>query len=84
MSDFELKFTGDEKALGDPELLKALCQKEVASFEAYVKASDPWFSDGLVKVERLAIAGYLYQKAKGRLDVQSGESDIPMEGKDGA
>lgn len=67
MSDFQMIFKGDPESLGNPELLKALCQKEVDIFEAYVKSADEWFEDGLVKIERNAIAGYLYQKAKGRL-----------------
>ena len=84
MTNCELTFQGDPEVLEDPERLKALCQKEVDRFEAYARANDPWFEDGLVKIERNAIAGYLYQKAKGHLDAQESNSSLPVERQDGA
>lgn len=84
MSVFDMSFRGDPKALEDPKLLKALCQKEVERFEDYVRKNDGWFTDGLVTIERYAIAGYLYQKAKGHFDASTGDDDLPTEGNDGS
>jgi hypothetical protein len=57
-----------DRAVKDPGYLRSLCQKEVSRFEQYVQAEDPQFKDGLSRFERLAIEGYLYQKARGHID----------------
>lgn len=85
MSDFRLKFEGDQEVLtGDPVQLRSLCQKEVQLFEDYVRRSDPQFRDGLARFERLAIEGYLYQKVKGHLDETTEADSLPTERPDGA
>jgi len=52
-----------------------LCQKEVDSFDQYLKqwgssypegSMERDFADGLAQWERTVVAGYLYQKALGR------------------
>lgn len=84
MTDFEMSFRGTKQQLENPDLLRSLCRKEVESFEAYVRANDPWFRDGLVRMERLAIEGYIYQKVKGHIDAFREGTDLPEEGKNGA
>lgn len=61
------KVTQEEVAAGgDP--LRALCRKEVARFDEYLKNYGGDYSDGLAKFERLAVEGYLYQKIRGHID----------------
>lgn len=60
-SDFSSAQEAAEK--GNPGPLRALCQKEVRAFETAVK-QHPDYADGLVKIERLAVEGYLYQKLR--------------------
>lgn len=55
------------------QVLRDLCQKEVESFDQYVRVVDPQFADGLSKWECRAIEGYLYQKLKGHIDAHSSE-----------
>jgi hypothetical protein len=84
MTDFAMTFSGSPEQLDDPELLKSLSRKEAERFEEYLKANDQWFPDGLVKIERDAVAGYIYQKAKGHIDAFHNNSDLPEERKDGS
>lgn len=79
MTNFEMTFTGSKEQLENPELLRSLCRNEVDNFEAYLRSSDPWFRDGLARFERLAIEGYIYQKAKGHIDAFQGGTDLPKE-----
>jgi hypothetical protein len=65
---FSMSVTADADKLSDPSYLRALCQNEVDRFNEYLRATDPQFKDGLAKFEKLAIEGYLYQKAKGHID----------------
>lgn len=84
MTNFELIFKGPPEQLEDSELLKALSRKEVERFNEYVMSEDPWFRDGgLSKSETMAIAGYIYQKAKGHVDAFHKDSSGDMEGQDG-
>jgi len=63
---------------GDPGPLRGLCQKETSRFEAMLR-QHPEYSDGLVKIERLAVEGYLYQKIRGHVDATSENSNHPLE-----
>ena len=66
----------DEKELlSGGDHLKDLCQKEVESFDQYLRqwgSAQPEgtmardYADGLAQWEKQAVAGYLYQKAMGR------------------
>jgi hypothetical protein len=65
LSDFESP--EEQEALGkggDP--LRALCQKEVESFDQFLRGWGGDYADGLVKWERAVVEGFLYQKALGR------------------
>jgi hypothetical protein len=54
------------------DLLRALCQKEVESFDQYLRrwgsesSEGRDYSDGLVRWEKAVVEGYLYQKLLGR------------------
>jgi len=39
----------------------------------------PDYADGLVKIERLAVEGYLYQKLRGHIDEKAAPSHLPKE-----
>lgn len=80
MTSFIMTFSGSQEQLEHPELLKALSRKEVERFEEYLRAADDWFPDGLVKIEREAIAGYIYQKTKGHIDAFHNKGNLPKEG----
>jgi hypothetical protein len=78
MVTFELKLSGEEteieEALKGGNLLRYLCQKEVESFDVYLKQFSREHSNigkdyesGLARFERDAIEGYLYQKLRGRV-----------------
>ena len=81
--DFRLTFDGDPSVLENPERLRSLCRKEVERFDEYLRRTDPQFKDGLARFERLAVEGYLYQKARGHLDASEEKSHLPVERKDG-
>jgi hypothetical protein len=68
-----LEGADQERLTRDPSYLRSLCQKEVSRFVDYVQHEDPQFRDGLAKFERLAIEGYLYQKARGHIDAFHGQ-----------
>ena len=51
---------------GKSDPLRALCQKELDNFASVVR-QHPDYSDGLVKIECLAVAGYLFQKLRGHV-----------------
>ena len=70
--EFDAAIAAAEKGVGEP--LRGLCRKEVERFETYLKKSDPWFADGLARVEKIAIEGYIYQKLRGHVDA------LPLEG----
>jgi hypothetical protein len=52
------------RSSGKSDPLRSLCQKEVEHFEQAV-TQHPDYADGLVKIERLAVMGYLVQKLLG-------------------
>jgi hypothetical protein len=84
MSDFRLSLEGDSSQVSqDPKVLRSLCQKEVSLFDNYLRRTDPQFSDGLSRFERLAVEGYIYQKARGHIDAQENPSNLPPERNDG-
>lgn len=62
----ELKSALDEASRGNAEPLRILCRNEVAAFESQVKLH-PEYRDGLVRIERLAVEGYLYQKLRNHI-----------------
>ena len=82
---FELPFTEAELSTAQAEAgrgnagpLRALCRKEVEAFEATMK-KHPDYADGLVKIERLAVEGYLYQKLRGHIDEKAATRNLPQE-----
>jgi hypothetical protein len=75
--------TDADPLVKSPGYLRSLCQKEVSRFEEYVRAEDPQFADGLSRFEKLAIEGYLYQKARGHVDAFHGKDLHHMERKNG-
>jgi hypothetical protein len=86
----ELPFSAEElepaleaAAQGNNGPLRALCQKEVERFDATARRN-PDYSDGLVRMERLAVEGYLYQKLRGHIDEEDSQGDLPQGGHDGA
>jgi len=84
MTDFRLTFEGDPTVLsGSPDQLRSLCRKEVDRFDEYLRRTDPQFRDGLARFERLAVEGYLYQKAKGHIDASEEKDHLPVERQDG-
>ena len=60
----EFKEALDAHQNGNPKLLRSLCQKEVEGFEAAIR-QHPDYQDGLVRIERRVVEGYLYQRLKG-------------------
>ena len=79
----ELKPAMEASGQGNKEPLKVLCQKEVDRFEQYIQRFDPQFSDGLVRIEKMAITGYLYQKLRGHLDAAMPDTAVHKERQDG-
>jgi hypothetical protein len=65
-SESELNSAKEESDKGNPSPLRALCRKEVEAFEASMMLH-PDYSDGLVKIEKLAVEGYVYQKLRGHI-----------------
>jgi hypothetical protein len=82
---FDLKVMGAnaERLAVDKAYLRSLCQKEVETFEQYVRSVDGQFRDGLSRFERLAISGYLYQKVRGHIDAFQADNHPSMERKNG-
>jgi len=81
-SEEELKSARALAEKGKPEQLRLLCRKEAERFEALMK-SHPQYQDGLIKIERLAVEGYLYQKLRGHLDAKEKTSSPYQEGQNG-
>ena len=75
--DFSQAMAAAEKA--NPGPLRGLCQKEVARFEGMLR-QHPDYSDGLVKIEKFAVEGYLYQKLRGHIDAKAEAGNLPKEG----
>ena len=61
--------------------LQALCHKEADLFDAYLRSGgaevDRMWADGLASWERGAIAGYIYQKLRGRVDAAEKPPGLP-------
>jgi hypothetical protein len=74
----ELAAAQAEASRGNAGPLRDLCRKEVEAFEACIK-QHPDYADGLVKIERLAVEGYLYQKVRGHVDEKAAPSHLPQE-----
>ena len=82
----------EQVAAGGSPLL-ALCRKEVESFESMLR-QHPDYRDGLTKIERSAIEGYIYQKLRGHVpdgylignlvNETVGNDVRPQEGQDGS
>lgn len=70
--EFEFPWTEEDltaaieevKSSGRSDPLRSLCQKEAEHFERVI-SQHPDYSDGLVRIERLAVMGYLVQKLLG-------------------
>jgi hypothetical protein len=82
-SEAELKSALEAAEQFNNHPLRALCQKEVARFETSVK-QHPDYTDGLVRIERFAVEGYLYQKLRGHIDEENGQGDLSQGRHDGA
>jgi len=76
----EAEFTAaqEDAGRGNAGPLRALCQKEVEAFESTMRLH-PDYADGLVKIERLAVEGYLYQKLRGHIHAKAAISHLPQE-----
>jgi hypothetical protein len=61
--------------------LRDLCRKEAELFDTYLRTAgaevDAVWADGLASWEREAIAGYIYQKLRGRVDSAEKPSGLP-------
>jgi len=77
-TEAELKSAQGEAARGNAGPLRALCQKEVEVFESSIRRH-PDYADGLVKIERLAVEGYLYQLLRGHIHEKTAPSHLPKE-----
>lgn len=78
-SEDELHEAGEAAQRGNSGPLRALCRKEVERFEDVLR-QHPDYADGLVKIERLAVEGYLYQKLRGHLDEKAAAHNLHQEG----
>lgn len=78
-SEDEMNSALQEARKGNADPLRALCQKEVSRFEEGLRGH-PDYSDGLVKIERFAVEGYLYQKLRGHVDEKTPTNHLPEEG----
>ena len=70
------------KDTGKSGPLRVLCQKEVERFDATAR-QHPDYADGLVRIERFAVEGYLVQKLLGHVDATATENHLPKERQDG-
>lgn len=77
-TESELETAKAEAARGNAGPLRALCRKEVDAFETFMRLH-PDYSDGLVKIERLAVEGYLYQKMRGHIHAKAAPGNLPTE-----
>lgn len=75
-TEAELKSAQEEASRGNAGPLRVLCQKEVEAFEACMK-QHPDYADGLVRIERFAVEGYLYQKLRGHIHAKVAPSHLP-------
>lgn len=75
----ELQEATDAARGGNSGPLRDLCRKEVERFEAVIR-KHPAYKDGLVRIERLAVEGYLYQKLRGHVDEKDSTDNLPEEG----
>jgi carbonic anhydrase len=78
-SEEELHGAKESAQNGNSGPLRALCRKEVERFEVVLR-EHPAYRDGLVKIERLAVEGYLYQTLRGHLDETTSTDNISEEG----
>lgn len=78
-SEEELHEALEEAQSSNSGPLRALCRKEVERFEARIKQHAA-YHDGLVRIERLAVEGYLYQKLRGHIDAKDSTDNLPEEG----
>lgn len=78
-SQEELTQAQEEASKGNAGPLRSLCQKEVDRFESAVRRHSD-YSDGLIRIERFVVEGYLYQKLRGHVDASTETDHIPQEG----
>jgi hypothetical protein len=50
------------------QALLALCRKEVDAFDRHLRVHGGVYANGLAPFERNVLEGFIYQKARGRLD----------------
>lgn len=82
-TEAELQSAQEEAGRGNAGPLRDLCRKEVEVFEHLVR-EHPGYIDGLVRIERLAVEGYLYQKLRGHIRyAKAAPSHLPKERQDG-
>ncbi len=65
-----------QRLLKDPEALKALSRREAGVFDAWLREKEPEYHDGLVPIERLAIAVYIYKKLAEQFDAEIPEDHL--------
>lgn len=75
-SDDDFREAIDEAKQGNAGPLRDLCQKEGERFEKVVRSHDH-YKDGLVRIERLAVEGYIYQKLRGHVDAVKETRGLP-------
>ena len=78
-SEADLENAQGASERGNPGPLRDLCRKEVDRFESVMR-QHPDYQDGLVRIERLAVEGYLYQKVRGHIDAETENNNHPAEG----
>jgi hypothetical protein len=78
-TEYDLALAQEEADRGNAGPLRVLCQKEVAVFEGHIRMH-PDYSDGLVRIERLAVEGYLYQKIRKHIHAKDAPRHLPPEG----
>jgi hypothetical protein len=78
-NEAEFEAAQEEAAKGNAGPLRALCRNEVEAFETWIRGH-PDYSDGLVRIERLAVEGYLYQKLRGHIKPSVSPRHLPSGG----
>lgn len=65
-----------QRLLKDPEALKALSRREAGLFEEWLRKNEPEYHDGLVPIERMAVAVYIYKKLSEQFNAEIPEDHL--------
>lgn len=73
MAHIKIEISGDpqeiKELLEGGDALRTLCRNEVDRFDLYLRNKvGGEYKDGIVRFERFAIEGFLYQKIRGHID----------------